>query len=75
MVVIERVQTVIRVECYEFTGADAEFAEGLMRAFDRGMLCEFEVTDWLDAHGDRSEDAEPLGDPEFTVACYDTDED
>ena len=70
MVVIERVQTVIRIECYEFTGADAELAEGLMRQFDRGMLCEFEVTDWLDEYGDRSDVAE-LGVPEFTVARYD----
>ena len=63
MVVIERVQR------YEFTGAEAEFAERLMRQFDRGMLCEFEVTDWLDEYGDRSENAEP-GKPEFTVARH-----
>ena len=67
MVVIERVQTV--AQRYEFTGAEAEFAERLMRQFDRGMLCEFEVTDWLDEYGDRSDVAE-LGVPEFTVARH-----
>ena len=70
MVVIERAQTV--AQRYEFTGAWGEFAEALMRQFDRGMLCGFEVTDWLDEYGDRSDVAE-LGVPEFTVVRHCTD--